>query len=212
VTKKPRGRPRVERRGFELEDLSSLELHGTRRAQAVLRDRPFTPAQAKAAVEGAERARITNALERLERISRGEKVYGLRLTLPGAPNTPHGCAALPGAYFRPDRATPVGGRHPLRIRNEPTLEEARRVNADPGCDLELVELTEAEVRRDTINPTPPVPHDTDYGPAADPLVAEILAVTLGSKLDSHVRNLQHHARRERELTEARLERLSTMLD
>ena len=65
------------------------------------------------------------------------KRYGLRLTLPGAPNTPHMIAGLNG-YYWPTMATPVGeaGELPLEI--------ARKAAKDPGVYLELVEMTDAE--------------------------------------------------------------------
>jgi hypothetical protein len=198
VTKKPRGRPRLEHNELGMDQFESLEWHGSRRAQAVLRDRPFTPEQGRRAVEIADRARITNARERLEKIQRGEKVYGLRIAFNSTcawPPEPTITIFFPGLYVREDRATPVGGRHPKGIRNEPTLEEARRVAAHPESFLELVELTEEEMRRATITPITPIPRDGPAGVAADPLVAEILGRMLGNALDSNVRNLQHHKRR-----------------
>lgn len=63
---------------------------------------------------------------------------GLRLTLPGAPDTPHVVSGVPGLY-RPSRPTPVGGdTDPL------TLEAAEALDADPDVPLKLVDLTKAE--------------------------------------------------------------------
>jgi hypothetical protein len=199
VTKTPRGRPRLEHDQLGMDQFESLEWEqGSRRAQAVLRDRPFTSEQGRRAVEMADRARITNARERLEKIRRGETVYGLQICFTRCccwPPEPRVNRFLLGFYLREDRATPVGGRHPRGIRNEPTLEKARRVAAHPESFLELVELTEEEVRRATVAPIPPVPRDGPAGVAADPLVAEILGRMLGDGLDSNIRNLQHHKRR-----------------
>lgn len=65
-----------------------------------------------------------------------KKQYGLRLTLGGAPNTPH---VIPGlGYVQVDPPAPVGGP------GEPSLERARRAAEDPGCSVELVELTAKE--------------------------------------------------------------------
>lgn len=63
------------------------------------------------------------------------KRYGLRLTLPGAPATPHTVQGVNG-YFWPDRATPVGGPGEL------SLESARKIDAAEGAPLELVEITD----------------------------------------------------------------------
>lgn len=64
------------------------------------------------------------------------KRYGLRLTLGGAPNTPHVVPGLPG-YYRPDIPTPVGGDGEL------SLEAARE--ADKGSEeVELVAMTAKE--------------------------------------------------------------------
>lgn len=65
------------------------------------------------------------------------KRYGLRLTLPGAPATPHTVQGMNG-YFWPDRATPVGGPGEL------SLESARKVDAAEGAPLELVEITDKQ--------------------------------------------------------------------
>lgn len=65
------------------------------------------------------------------------KRYGLRLTLPGAPATPHTVQGVNG-YFWPDRATPVGGPGEL------SLESARKVDAAEGAPLELVEITDKQ--------------------------------------------------------------------
>lgn len=65
------------------------------------------------------------------------KRMGLRLSLPGAPATPHTVAGLNG-YYWPNKATPVGGPGEL------TLELARKLDADKGVHLELVEISESE--------------------------------------------------------------------
>lgn len=67
----------------------------------------------------------------------GSKRYGLKLALPGAPQTPHTVPGVNG-FFMPNVATPVGGP------GEIPLEFARRLDADESMHLELVELTEAE--------------------------------------------------------------------
>lgn len=68
------------------------------------------------------------------------KRYGLRLALPGAPNTPHTVAGLQG-YYWPSMATPVGAPGEL------PLEVARKAAADEGVHLELVEITEAQAQQ-----------------------------------------------------------------
>lgn len=67
------------------------------------------------------------------------KRHGLRLTLPGAPTTPHTVPGVAG-YYRPDIATPVGGEGEL------TLEAARKLAADESIELELVELAAGEAK------------------------------------------------------------------
>jgi hypothetical protein len=66
------------------------------------------------------------------------KVPALKLTLGGAPNTPHRVGDLPG-FFLPDRPTPVGGPDD-RISEE----QAREADRRRGIPLELVELTQQE--------------------------------------------------------------------
>lgn len=61
------------------------------------------------------------------------KPKGLLLDFPGAPCAPHVVGALPGVY-RPDRPTPVGGV------GEPSLEQAKAADADPGCPVKLVDI------------------------------------------------------------------------
>lgn len=61
-----------------------------------------------------------------------EKRYGLRLTLGGAPNTPHLVPGLPG-YFRPDIPNPVGGDGQISVEDAKAAAEISDV-------LELVEL------------------------------------------------------------------------
>lgn len=66
---------------------------------------------------------------------------GLRLTLPGAPCTPHNLPGVPGFYW-PDRPTPVGGD------GDPvTLEHAQQLAADPAVNLELVDVADAAAAR-----------------------------------------------------------------
>lgn len=67
-----------------------------------------------------------------------DKRQGLRLTLPGAPDTPHTVPGVPG-LFHPSQPTPVGGVGEL------TIEAAKELAADEGCPLELVDIPEAEV-------------------------------------------------------------------
>ncbi len=63
---------------------------------------------------------------------------GLRLTLPGAPDTPHVVPGIPGLY-RPGTPTPVGGD------GDPVnTERATELDADAGVPLELVDMTEME--------------------------------------------------------------------
>ena len=63
---------------------------------------------------------------------------GLRLTLPGAPDTPHVVPGIPGLY-RPGRPTPVGGD-----TDPVTLDRAQELHAAEGVPLELVDMTAAE--------------------------------------------------------------------
>lgn len=63
---------------------------------------------------------------------------GLRLTLPGAPDTPHVIPGVPGLY-RPGTPTPVGGDTDVV-----TLERAREIDADEGVPLGLVDMTVQE--------------------------------------------------------------------
>lgn len=81
-----------------------------------------------------------------------QKVKGLRLTVGGAPLTPHVVPGLPGFYY-PHKATPVGGD------GEATLEQAKRAadgfpdgdasaavrkRAAENAAVELVDMTEKE--------------------------------------------------------------------
>ena len=69
-----------------------------------------------------------------------EKNYGLRLTVAGAPNTPHTVGQVPG-LFRPDIPTPVGGPGEL------DLKFARELDADKSIPLELVEVKAVDKAR-----------------------------------------------------------------
>jgi hypothetical protein len=66
------------------------------------------------------------------------KRYGLRLSLPGAPSTPHTVPEVPG-YFYPDAPTPVGEA------GEITLAQAKELDSDKGAPLELIEIKSSEV-------------------------------------------------------------------
>jgi hypothetical protein len=66
------------------------------------------------------------------------KRQGLRLSLPGAPTTPHTVPGIPG-YFYPDAPTPVGGEGEL------TLEAAKDLDKDKGVPLELVDIAAPDV-------------------------------------------------------------------
>lgn len=59
-----------------------------------------------------------------------DKLPALRLTLGGAPNTPHFIVGLPGFYFSND-FTPVGGEGEL------TFEQAQAAHDDEGCHVAL---------------------------------------------------------------------------
>ena len=65
-----------------------------------------------------------------------QKTFGLVLDLPGAPLTDHVVNGVYGVYH-PERPTPVGGG-----LGEVSLDEAKRLGADPGCPLRLVEIDE----------------------------------------------------------------------
>ena len=63
---------------------------------------------------------------------------GLRLTMPGAPCTPHSVPGVPG-FFWPDRPTPVGGP------GDPvSLERAEELAADPSVHLEIVPVDDVD--------------------------------------------------------------------
>jgi hypothetical protein len=66
-----------------------------------------------------------------------KKRYGLRLALPGAPNTPHTVPGVPG-FYSPNAATPVGEEGEL------SFETAREVAKEEANYLELVTLTPKE--------------------------------------------------------------------
>lgn len=66
------------------------------------------------------------------------KRWGLRLDLPGAPNTAHTVPGVPG-YFYPDAPTPVGEVGEL------SLEAAKEYDKAKGCPLELIEIKPSEV-------------------------------------------------------------------
>jgi len=66
--------------------------------------------------------------------SKSSSKFGLRLTLPGAPegvgHTVHG---LTGVYYT-DRIVPVGGE------GEPSIEQARTAAEGPDAPIEVVEI------------------------------------------------------------------------
>jgi hypothetical protein len=70
-------------------------------------------------------------------LSKEKRVPALRLTLGGAPSTPHWVMGLPGYYFT-DHPTPVGGD------GECPLEAAEQAHKQPGCALELVHISPEE--------------------------------------------------------------------
>lgn len=65
------------------------------------------------------------------------KNQGLRLTVGGAPLTPHIVPGLPGFYY-PHKATPVGGP------GEASLEQAKEAATGRGAAVELVDMTQKE--------------------------------------------------------------------
>jgi hypothetical protein len=67
------------------------------------------------------------------------KRYGLRLTLGGAPLTPHTVPGVPGQY-RPNVPTPVGQDGEL------SLDDAKRAVDDHPDVLELVTISEKDVK------------------------------------------------------------------
>src|ERR1044072_9897171 len=67
------------------------------------------------------------------------KRQGLRLSLPGAPTTPHTGPGAPG-YSYPDTPTPVGG-----AEDQLSLEAAKECDRDEGVPLELVEIASSDV-------------------------------------------------------------------
>jgi len=66
------------------------------------------------------------------------KRQGLRLSLPGAPNTPHVVPGVSG-YFYPDAPTPVGEV------GEIPLDAAKELSSDKGTPLELIDIKSSEV-------------------------------------------------------------------
>jgi hypothetical protein len=80
---------------------------------------------------------ITAALD----AARKMKCPALRLTLPGAPMTPHHMPGLAGLY-RPDVPTPVGGAGEL------PLEAAVRASMNPSLHVELVDCKNPERARE----------------------------------------------------------------
>ena len=65
---------------------------------------------------------------------------GLRLTLPGAPNTGHTIErpGIPGLFW-PDSPTPLDGP------GLPSAKAAAEADKDPGCPVELVPMTDADL-------------------------------------------------------------------
>src|SRR5256885_15085732 len=62
----------------------------------------------------------------------------VRLTLGGAPASPHVIVGLPG-YYMPNEPTPVGGDGELSV------EEAHEAAAEPGMHLEVVDVAASEI-------------------------------------------------------------------
>jgi hypothetical protein len=76
---------------------------------------------------------------------------------------------------------------------------------DPGCPVELVELSASDIERELAN-SDRLAIDGDA--RGDPLVAALLAEQLGHQVtDNSVRNLQRHSQRARQLERAMVERL-----
>lgn len=70
-----------------------------------------------------------------------KKVKGLRLTLGGAPDSPHQIPGLAG-YYLPSRVTPVGGP------GETPLEVAEEFAGRKEPSVELVEISEAQADKE----------------------------------------------------------------
>jgi hypothetical protein len=70
------------------------------------------------------------------------KRHGLRLTLGGAPATPHTLAGFRG-YYRPDVPTPVG--RPGDVIED--IAEAKELAAKCADVVELVEIPQSQVQR-----------------------------------------------------------------
>lgn len=70
-------------------------------------------------------------------MSKAKRVAALRLTLGGAPHTPHFVWGLPGYYFT-DTPTPVGGE------GECPVEAAEWAHKQAGCAVELVYISPDE--------------------------------------------------------------------
>lgn len=66
-----------------------------------------------------------------------KKIHALRFTQPGAPLDFNEIQGVP-ALFHPQHPTPVGGE------GEIPLEIARLFDKDPGCPVELTEVSEAQ--------------------------------------------------------------------
>lgn len=66
------------------------------------------------------------------------KRHGLRLSLPGAPNTAHYVPGYPG-FFYPDAPTPVGGDGEL------DMDIAKEADKSRGVPLELIEIKPGEI-------------------------------------------------------------------
>lgn len=67
-----------------------------------------------------------------------KKHQGLRLTLPGAPDTPHRVIGVPG-FFRADSPTLVGDGCPVGA------DWAKELSGDAGTHLELVDVPASDV-------------------------------------------------------------------
>lgn len=103
-------------------------------------------------------------------MSKSTKGLALRLTLGGAPSTPHTITGLPGLY-RAGELTPVGGA------GEPSEEQAREADSKRGTPVELVEVTAAELDKARER------HQDDVAHARDGLIAARKAGPSGAEVE-----------------------------